>query len=97
MWDAPDEAVGKLVLENLARTPIGGLQAAQVVVHRWPRMLPRFRPGYLPKLASFLMRTERSPRIAFAGDYLIGPTLEGALTSGMRAASEVLRSLDVAR
>jgi predicted NAD/FAD-dependent oxidoreductase len=31
--------------------------------------------------------------MAFAGDYLIGPTAEGAVTSGMRAATEIARSL----
>jgi predicted NAD/FAD-dependent oxidoreductase len=56
-------------------------------------MLPRFGPGHLPRLAAFLRRMDRSPRMAFAGDYLIAPTAEAALTSGMRAASEIVRTL----
>jgi oxygen-dependent protoporphyrinogen oxidase len=93
MWEASDEAVGELVLENLARTPIGKLEPAATVVHRWPSMLPLFVPGHLMRLASFLRRMDRSPRMAFAGDYLIGPNAEAALTSGMRAATEIARAL----
>ena len=29
--------------------------------------------------------------MAFAGDYLVGPSAEAALTSGMRAATEIAR------
>jgi protoporphyrinogen oxidase len=93
MWEASDEAVGELVLENLACTPIGKLEPEATVVHRWPSMLPRFVPGHLARLAAFLRRMDRSPRMAFAGDYLIGPTAEAALTSGMRAATEIARAL----
>jgi oxygen-dependent protoporphyrinogen oxidase len=94
LWEAPDATVVELVVENLSRTPVGRLAPVASVVHRWPQMLPRFEPGYLPRLAALLGRTERSPRLAFAGDYLVGPYTEAALTSGMRAASEVVRSLD---
>jgi oxygen-dependent protoporphyrinogen oxidase len=92
-WDAPDEAVRDLVLENLARTPIGRLRPQQAVVHRWAPMLPQLYKGYLPRLARFLGRLERSPRLAFAGDYLVGPYTEAALTSGLRAATELARAL----
>jgi len=93
MWEASDEAVGEFVLENLACTPIGKLEPEAAVVHRWSSMLPRFAPGHLPRLAAFLRRMDRSPRMAFAGDYLIGPTAEAALTSGMRAATEIARAI----
>ena len=63
------------------------------VVHRWDPMLPQFRAGYLRALQAFLARTERSPRLAFAGDYLIGLYTEAALTSGLRAATELGRAL----
>lgn len=89
-----DAQVAERVLCQLARTPIGELPAAEVIVRRWPLMLPRFQPGYLPRLAAFLARSDRSPRLAFTGDYLVSPTIEGALTSGLRAASEVVRGLE---
>ena len=96
-WDAPESAVIEMVLDSLLRAPIGLLSPAQAVVHRWPLMLPRLGTGSLIRLSSFLRRNDRSPRLSFAGDYLIGPNLEAAVTSGMRAASDVARSLDIAR
>ncbi len=88
-WDWPDDRIVDLVLDNLARTPIGRLRPAHAQVHRWDPMLPQFYAGYLPRLAAFLKRGERSPRLAFAGDYLVGPYTEAALTSGLRAADEI--------
>jgi protoporphyrinogen oxidase len=93
VWRAGDSEVAGLVLDNLSRTPLGNLSPRKVVIHRWPAMLPHFEPGHLRRLAGFLGRADRSARLAFCGDYLVGPHLEGALTSGMRAASEVVRSL----
>ena len=55
--------------------------------------MPQFHAGYLRHLRAFLSRSERSPRLVFAGDYLVGPYTEAALTSGLRAANEVIRSL----
>ena len=94
LWDAPDSAVVSHVIGALARTPIGTLAPVDSAVHRWDPMLPQFHAGYLRHLAAFLGRRERSPRLAFAGDYLIGPYTEMALTSGMRAATEIARSLE---
>ena len=93
LWDAPESLVAEVVLENLARTPIGRLAPREVVVHRWDPMLPQFRAGYLRRLAAFLGRSDRSPRLVFAGDYLVGPYTEMALTSGARAATEVCARL----
>jgi oxygen-dependent protoporphyrinogen oxidase len=93
-WEAPDEAIVAFVQEALARTPIGRIEPIAHAVHRWDPMLPQFYAGYLPHLARFHARRERSPRLAFAGDYLVGPYTEMALTSGMRAATEVARGLD---
>jgi oxygen-dependent protoporphyrinogen oxidase len=93
LWEASDDAVVSHVLDALARTPIGRLAPVASVVHRWDPMLPQFHAGYLGHLAAFQARRDRSPRLAFAGDYLIGPYTEMALTSGMRAATEIGRGL----
>lgn len=93
MWEASDATVRDLVLDQLARTPVGRLRPRTVVVHRWDPMLPTFAPGHLARLAGFLGRSDRSPRLAFAGDYLVGPYTEAALTSGMRAADEIVATL----
>ncbi|MDH3686099.1 MAG: FAD-dependent oxidoreductase [Myxococcales bacterium] len=90
----PDEAWIDCALDALAATPVGRLRPREAVVHRWDPMLPQFRAGYVRRLAAFLPRSERSPRLAFAGDYLVGPYTEAALTSGMRAANEVARALE---
>jgi len=93
LWEAPDSRVLEVAAEGLARTPLAGLQPAASAVHRWRHGLPRMGPGSLRRLAAFLDRGERSPRLAFAGDYLAGASAEGALVSGMRAASEAVRHL----
>ncbi len=40
-------------------------------------------------LAAFKERRQRSDRVFFAGDYLVCPYTEAALTSGLRAADDV--------
>jgi len=91
LWDAADTEISDFAAEELARTPIGRLRPRSHLIDRYRSMLPIFYPGYLTSLARFRRRIERSPRIAFAGDYLLGPTAESALTSGMRAATEIAR------
>ena len=91
--DAPDAAVVAHVLDALAKTPVGRLDPIASAVHRWDPMLPLFPAGHLARLAAFEARRDRSPRLAFAGDYLLGPYTEMALTSGMRAATEIAGAL----
>ncbi len=89
-----DEEIAGFTLDALAKTPLGRLSAHESVVHRWQYARPVFPRGALSRLEHFGVRIARSPRLAFAGDYLVGPTVEGALTSGMQAASRVVQSLD---
>jgi protoporphyrinogen oxidase len=91
LWNAVDTEIADFAAKELARTPIGRVRARSHRIDRYRSMLPVFYPGYLTHLARFSRRFERSPRIAFAGDYLVGPSAESALTSGMRAATEVGR------
>ncbi|HEY8477759.1 MAG TPA: FAD-dependent oxidoreductase [Chloroflexota bacterium] len=59
-------------------------------VWRWPLATPEFPVGHLQRLARFRRRSERASRVTFAGDYLVGPFLEGAVVAGRRAAQALL-------
>jgi protoporphyrinogen/coproporphyrinogen III oxidase len=86
----PDGDVVEALHGELRKLPIRGLDKTEGhAVHRWPELVPQFYPGYIRSLAAFKERRQRSDRIFFAGDYLVGPYTEAALTSGLRAAEEV--------
>jgi protoporphyrinogen oxidase len=54
----------------------------------WIHGMPRFPPGRYRQIIAFEKR-ERRPGLYFCGDYLSGPLIEGAITSGLRAAEAV--------
>ena len=56
---------------------------------------PIFYPGYLKHLRNFLPYAV--PRVMLAGDYLVSPTVEGALRSGERAALRLADQIRGAR
>ena len=89
LWEAADSEIADFVDRELARTPVGHLEPQDYAVSRTDSMHPIFHPGYLTSLIRFGRRIDRSPRLFFAGDYLIGPGLEPALTSGRRAAAQI--------
>ncbi len=93
LWSASDREIGQFVLDELARTPIGRLEPQTQIVHRWDPMLPLFETGHVRRLAAFRARNDRSPRLAFAGDALVGPYTEMAVTSGVRAANDLAETL----
>jgi protoporphyrinogen/coproporphyrinogen III oxidase len=60
-------------------------------VQRWAEALPEFEVGSLKQLRTFVdgeIEAKNEP-LVFAGDYIGGPFIEGALTSGMRAAKRL--------
>lgn len=63
-------------------------------VYRWHLALPDFDVGHFKRLKSFADGEIESDRIVFAGDYLGGPFLEGAITSGLEAAQRLLERLN---
>ena len=58
-------------------------------MHRFEHAFPVFRPGYLEVLeALYRNPTARGP-LVLAGDYMVYPTFDGAVVSGVRAAEAV--------
>jgi oxygen-dependent protoporphyrinogen oxidase len=93
LLDAPAGQVLDVILPDLAKTFPGIASTIRTArVYRWPYGWTLFRPGYLQHLAR--LRAERPDaahaRVAFAGDYLVAPNVEGAVTSGLEAAERLL-------
>jgi protoporphyrinogen/coproporphyrinogen III oxidase len=93
MHRASDASIADLAVENLAYGRFGAPRPCDYAVQRHPDAWPQFDSEGVRRLARFLQRFERSPRLAFAGDYLMAPSADAALASGLRAAAELEREL----
>ncbi|HYB13653.1 MAG TPA: FAD-dependent oxidoreductase [Myxococcota bacterium] len=84
---------GERVVPALAHTPLFTQLA------RWECAYPHFEVGRFRAIERFQAVQEQARRdgrrLYFAGDYLVGPSMEGALASGARAAQAVLTDLGV--
>lgn len=94
--DAPDDALMKDLSSLLARLVPGCARELRVVrASRHPEAFPLFPVGRYRELARLrrvqLDRRALGRRLYFAGDHLAEPTLEGAVRSGLRAASDLAR------
>jgi oxygen-dependent protoporphyrinogen oxidase len=60
-------------------------------VQKWPEAIPEFDVGHLKRLHAFMNgKIEgQDEYLVFAGDYLGGPFIDGAFTSGIRAANRL--------
>ena len=60
-------------------------------IQRWQEAIPEFDVGYLHKLRRFAdgKIEDSNSNVVFAGDYIGGPFVEGAFTSGIRAAERL--------
>ena len=54
----------------------------------WNPGMPKFPPGRYREIVSF-QRRQRRHGLFFCGDYLLGPLIEGAVTTGFRAAEAI--------
>jgi protoporphyrinogen/coproporphyrinogen III oxidase len=63
------------------------IREARLIRFRGSTFVPE--PGHFDRVARFQDPTP-SPRVALAGDYLVAPTVEGAVRSGVRAAERLL-------
>jgi len=59
-------------------------QPKETTIREWTSAMPKFPPGRYREIAAFLNR-QRRPGLFFCGDYLIGPFVEAAVATGMRA------------
>ncbi|WP_166459522.1 protoporphyrinogen/coproporphyrinogen oxidase [Amycolatopsis pithecellobii] len=85
-----DGELGQFVIDSARRMPQLStlLRSGSVVgLARWPEALPVFDVGHLKKVRSW--RSRNSGSLVFAGDYLRGPYLEGAVRSGLEAAARL--------
>jgi protoporphyrinogen/coproporphyrinogen III oxidase len=90
----PEQALQALLPDLLKPFPRleSYLHAAELF--RWEHGWTVFRPGSLEHLARARAGAlEPGPRIAFAGDYLHAPNVEGAVTTGLGAADRILAAL----
>jgi len=95
--DAEDGEIESDLVGALARLyPRAGNALRFAALRRRPAAVPRFPVGRYRALARFRRfeaeRLAEGRRLAYAGDYLCAPTLEGAVRSGQRAARALLAS-----
>lgn len=93
LLEAEDSTIQSALLAEWQRLvpeyPLSESDLLFVRSYRWPHALPEFNVGHLRALHEMAAGGwERG--IAFAGDYLGGPFVEGAITSGLRAAERLL-------
>jgi oxygen-dependent protoporphyrinogen oxidase len=74
------------LLEDLLK--LYSIEPESTEAHEWKCGMPKFPPGRYRQIAAFLQR-ERRPGLFFCGDYLLGPFIEAAVTTGLRAAEVV--------
>lgn len=93
--EADGRAVFDAILPDLERAfPRLGGHVTRVRVYRWPEGSAVFYPGYLGRLGAYRGgAAEGEGPIALAGDYLVSPTIEGAVASGASAAERLLSRL----
>ena len=85
-----DDELGQFVIDSARGMPrlSSVLRSGSVVgLARWPEALPVFDVGHLRTVRSW--RPRNSGSLVFAGDYLRGPYLEGAVRSGCEAAAQL--------
>lgn len=89
--EAEAGAVADLLLPALEQALPGiGARVTRARVYRFPEGGVQFYPGYLEHLRRF-DESWLPARLALAGDYLVSPTVEGAVRSGLSAAARLLR------
>ncbi|MEX2583682.1 MAG: FAD-dependent oxidoreductase [Gemmatimonadota bacterium] len=95
MMEMESRAILDLMLPEIsAALPGIARRVTRARVYRWPLGTPVMFPGYLRHLGAFRRDDpERSSCVAIAGDYLYGPSVEGAVLSAESAVARLQRRL----
>jgi protoporphyrinogen/coproporphyrinogen III oxidase len=90
LWSRPDDEVARALLAQLeAAVPDVARRVVSSHVYRFDDAYSVFQPGHVRNLLRF--DADWLPRgIALAGDYLVAPSVEGAVRSGVRAGRRVV-------
>jgi hypothetical protein len=64
------------------------LKETATSTNEWVSGMPNFPPGRYRQIAAFKERSRRAG-LHFCGDYLMGPFIEAAITTGLNAAVEI--------
>jgi predicted NAD/FAD-dependent oxidoreductase len=63
-------------------------EPSQTETVEWNPGMPKFPPGRYQEIVEF-HRRQRRQGLFFCGDYLLGPFIEGAVTTGLQAAAAI--------
>jgi oxygen-dependent protoporphyrinogen oxidase len=86
-----DKEIHNIVTKPLSVDLTSALKSGEWQIQRWQEAIPEFNVGHLRKLRVFANGEIEIPnsKIVFAGDYIGGPFVEGAFTSGVEAAARL--------
>jgi protoporphyrinogen oxidase len=82
------DVTGEQLLQDVHK--LYEMKETAISVSEWESGMPKFPPGRYREIAAFKERSRR-PGLFFCGDYLMGPFVEAAVTTGLTAAESVHR------